>query len=381
MEFNSPQPEHAQLYGHILPKGGSTLYNGLQKAGGVKGSNSGSICVRGSSSTVSERPHGAGDTVRSSATDSKNGHEKDTSKDSLIPSPPLSPKLAQHPTSHAAGGEVKGDGGMRLGDMGEIVVTPSWDSEMTSKRYRYATHGFLSQYRLLGYGNASSNRPKRSTMGASAVAARRIATRYNNKSYASGSDFEKVYRTRRVTKNTGTPLAETPDLSTSATLSKSSPRASRKPKRIRPYQGQQSSSQLASTRDLHAAPIYVPNMSWEMLPDYSPPLSTLPANNSNKCLKVEWKGSSMDLSADPLRHKLHPAELVLAQTLRLPCDLYLDSKRRLFCEKVHRLKQGMPFRRTDAQKACRIDVNKASRLFAAYEKIGWLNDDNFAKYL
>ena len=49
--------------------------------------------------------------------------------------------------------------------------------------------------------------------------------------------------------------------------------------------------------------------------------------------------------------------------------VYLDSKRRLFYEKVSRLRQGKGFRRTDAQKACRIDVNKASRLFAAFEKL------------
>lgn len=89
----------------------------------------------------------------------------------------------------------------------------------------------------------------------------------------------------------------------------------------------------------------------------------------------------MDLSNDPNVHLLHPAEVHLASVLRLPCDIYLDSKRRLFAEKVHRLKQGLPFRRTDSQKACRIDVNKASRLFSAFEKVGWLEDDLFQKYL
>lgn len=137
---------------------------------------------------------------------------------------------------------------------------------------------------------------------------------------------------------------------------------------------------IASIEAIHDAPQYIPNVSWKKLPDYSPPLSTLPTD-SNKSLKIEWKGSPMDLSTDPLRNELHPAELVLAQTLRLPCDLYLDSKRRLFLEKVYRLKKGLPFRRTDAQKACRIDVNKASRLFQAFEKVGWLQDSNFTKYL
>ncbi|CEP24037.1 unnamed protein product [Cyberlindnera jadinii] len=98
-------------------------------------------------------------------------------------------------------------------------------------------------------------------------------------------------------------------------------------------------------------------------------------------MKVEWKGQPMDLKSDPLVSHLHPAEIVLASTLRLPCALYLDSKRRLFAEKVSRMRKGLPFRRTDAQKSCRIDVNKASRLFAAFEKCGWLDDGLFEKYV
>ena len=122
----------------------------------------------------------------------------------------------------------------------------------------------------------------------------------------------------------------------------------------------------------------------ESIPDYSPDAhSTLPPNNS-KCLKIEWKGQPMDLSHDPNLSKypnLHPAEIVLASILRLPIAVYMDSKRRFFFEKVNKIKLGKGFRRTDAQKACRIDVNKASRLYAAFEKVGWLEDDLFEKYL
>ncbi|ODV90172.1 hypothetical protein CANCADRAFT_1904 [Tortispora caseinolytica NRRL Y-17796] len=122
----------------------------------------------------------------------------------------------------------------------------------------------------------------------------------------------------------------------------------------------------------------VHDMDFAALPDYSPPISTL---SNGKQLRAEWKGAAMDLSDDPEAHLLHPAELQLASTLRLPCQLYLDSKRRIFAEKVHRLKNGLPFRRTDSQKACRIDVNKASRLYMAFERVGWLNDDLFQQYL
>lgn len=112
--------------------------------------------------------------------------------------------------------------------------------------------------------------------------------------------------------------------------------------------------------------------------DFSPPTSLLPPGKS---LRAEWKGAPMDLSNDSDVHLLHPAEVHLASVLRLPADVYLDSKRRLFAEKVHRMRQGLAFRRTDSQKACRIDVNKASRLFGAFERVGWLDDELFTKYL
>ncbi len=115
------------------------------------------------------------------------------------------------------------------------------------------------------------------------------------------------------------------------------------------------------------------------LPDFCPSTSILPENS--RCMKTEWKGQSMDLDDDPLIKELHPAEIMLASTLRLPCKVYLDSKRRIFAEKVHRMKQHLPFRRTDAQKACKIDVNKASRLYVAFEKVGWFNESNFKKYM
>lgn len=127
-----------------------------------------------------------------------------------------------------------------------------------------------------------------------------------------------------------------------------------------------------------SVPSRIHDTALSQIEDYSPPTDTLPPGRS---LRAEWKGAPMDLSQDPNVHLLHPAEVHLASVLRLPADVYLDSKKRLFAEKVHRLRQGLPFRRTDSQKACRIDVNKASRLFNAFEKVGWLDDSNFQKFL
>lgn len=115
------------------------------------------------------------------------------------------------------------------------------------------------------------------------------------------------------------------------------------------------------------------------LPDYSPPLSTLP--NRPNSLKVEWKGAPIDLRDDPYRHLLHDDEITLAANLRLDCATYLTSKRRIFIARIECLKIKKEFRKTDSQQACKIDVNKASKLWAAFEKVGWLKPEHFTKYL
>ncbi|KAJ9132355.1 SWIRM domain-containing protein [Pleurostoma richardsiae] len=109
------------------------------------------------------------------------------------------------------------------------------------------------------------------------------------------------------------------------------------------------------------------------LPDYCPPLASLPSKQNS--LKVDWKGNALDLSNDPFRHLLHPDELALAAGLRLDCATYLTSKRRIFMRRLDCFRIGKEFRKTDAQQACKIDVNKASKLWTAYEKVGWLNKE------
>lgn len=113
--------------------------------------------------------------------------------------------------------------------------------------------------------------------------------------------------------------------------------------------------------------------------DFSPPLETLGSNV--KALKADWKGQMLDLSNDPDRHLLSPAELNLASTLRLSCATYLCSKRRIFEARVRALNVGKEFRKTDAQQACKIDVNKASKLWTAYDRVGWLKPEYFFQFL
>lgn len=117
------------------------------------------------------------------------------------------------------------------------------------------------------------------------------------------------------------------------------------------------------------------------LPDYSPPTSTLPKGNP-KCLKADWASPNvLNLSTDPDRGLLHEAELNLAATLRLSCATYLCSKLRIFAARVNALRIGKEFRKTDAQQACKIDVNKASKLWTAFDKVGWFDPSHFKRYL
>ncbi|KAL8791185.1 MAG: hypothetical protein Q9213_000142 [Squamulea squamosa] len=123
------------------------------------------------------------------------------------------------------------------------------------------------------------------------------------------------------------------------------------------------------------------DVDYAAIADYSPPLSTLPPNNT-KSLRADWQSNNLlDLSNDPDRHVLHEAELNLAATLRLSCATYLCSKRRIFAARLQALKIGKEFRKTDAQQACKIDVNKASKLWTAFDKVGWFNSKYFEKYL
>ncbi|PQE33626.1 SWIRM domain-containing protein [Rutstroemia sp. NJR-2017a WRK4] len=117
---------------------------------------------------------------------------------------------------------------------------------------------------------------------------------------------------------------------------------------------------------------------FESLPDYCPPITSLP--NKPNSLKVDWKGAPIDLRQDPHVNLLHPDEVSLAANLRLDCATYLTSKRRIFIKRIETLRIGKEFRKTDAQQACKIDVNKASKLWQAFDKVGWLNATWVKKY-
>jgi hypothetical protein len=122
------------------------------------------------------------------------------------------------------------------------------------------------------------------------------------------------------------------------------------------------------------------DVNYDAIEDFCPPLDSL--NGNTKGLKAEWKGQDLYLGDDPDRHLLLPAEVQMASALRLTCAQYLTTKRRIFKAKVELLREGIAsFKKTNAQKAGHIDVNKASRLWMAYDRVGWFDTKYFTQFI
>lgn len=371
MELFSPRPEYTQLdQDTINPKGQqfqkkplSSSFNALKSSSNRRNSLSEStgLCfllppLPLQTSSINNQISGTLDSSASSFSSSSLSNLQENTAG--FPSPPQSPI--------SSNGETKIFNNIKTTssipefnlDKDTILVKPNWDPGLDVSKYGQLTRKFISQYKIFK-GKDPMNIPSQREY--------RYPLRSNK--YRDRNEDVTYYYTPTAPQRSsasGTPTTLPDNNKESNTLKQ----------RKKPH-----------VRNISKKPVVysnnhtTPNISWELLPDYSPSWDTLPTINTNNSMKVEWKGSSIDLSHDPLKDRLHPAELNLAQTLRLSCSLYLDSKRRLFMAKVERMRQGLPFRRTDAQKACRIDVNKASRLYSAYEKVGWLDDNLFTKYL
>ncbi|KAI7864757.1 Homeodomain-like protein [Spinellus fusiger] len=94
--------------------------------------------------------------------------------------------------------------------------------------------------------------------------------------------------------------------------------------------------------------------------------------NRKSHIRVTWKGSPSNISDLPFYEKLHPGEVHIASTLRLTPEQYLRCKRVLILGAQEASKKNSSFRKSDAQRVCRIDVNKASTLWSVFGRLGWL---------
>ena len=146
-----------------------------------------------------------------------------------------------------------------------------------------------------------------------------------------------------------------------------------------PPRRQKASGQPDNLR--HSSGNQIGDVAYKSIPDYAPPTSTLPTGNP-RILQVQWRQEALvDLSSDPDRHMLHDAEVELAKTLNLSCAKYLCTKRRIFQARVKALQEGREFRKSESQKACKIDTNKASKLCGVFERVGWFDKKYFLRYL
>lgn len=82
-------------------------------------------------------------------------------------------------------------------------------------------------------------------------------------------------------------------------------------------------------------------------------------------------GTPLDIRHLPSFDLLHPGEVHIASTLRLPPEQYLRCKHSLLFHAQQFSQANMPFRKSDAQKCVRIDVNKTSALWTVFYQLGW----------
>ncbi|KAG1471142.1 hypothetical protein G6F56_002294 [Rhizopus delemar] len=89
-------------------------------------------------------------------------------------------------------------------------------------------------------------------------------------------------------------------------------------------------------------------------------------------IRIAWKGSPLKIQSMPYFEKLHVGEVPIAATLRLTPEQYLKCKYALILAAHKATEENTMFRKSEAQKACCIDVNKASVLWKVFGKLGWL---------
>ncbi|KXL50312.1 MAG: hypothetical protein FE78DRAFT_138191 [Acidomyces sp. 'richmondensis'] len=116
---------------------------------------------------------------------------------------------------------------------------------------------------------------------------------------------------------------------------------------------------------------------WREIEDFSPPISSL--DSAPRPLKAFWNKSPKDISMEPDFDQLDPREAEAASELRLYPQQYLAEKRRLFKAKNEAVLQNKHFNKTSAQMAMGIDVNKASKMWEMFDRVGWLDDHWFGK--
>jgi hypothetical protein len=92
----------------------------------------------------------------------------------------------------------------------------------------------------------------------------------------------------------------------------------------------------------------------------------------NVNINIKWKGQPLNITHLTHYPLLHPKEAHVTSILRLTPVQYLTSKYILISSARRYIKKNLPFRKSDAQKLLRIDVNKASKLWEFFQQIKWI---------
>lgn len=92
--------------------------------------------------------------------------------------------------------------------------------------------------------------------------------------------------------------------------------------------------------------------------------------------RIKWKTKPQSIVQLPYYKHLHPKEAHVVKTLRLTPFHYLLAKFILISSAQMAMKNSLPFRKSNAQKLLRIDVNKASKLWEWFVQTKWIKTYN-----
>jgi len=88
--------------------------------------------------------------------------------------------------------------------------------------------------------------------------------------------------------------------------------------------------------------------------------------------KISWKLRPLPILHLPHYNSLCPKEAQVVSTLRLTPVQYLTAKYTLISSARRYKQKSLPFRKSDAQKLLKIDVNKASKLWEFFMQVKWI---------
>ncbi|CAB4385954.1 unnamed protein product [Rhizophagus irregularis] len=87
---------------------------------------------------------------------------------------------------------------------------------------------------------------------------------------------------------------------------------------------------------------------------------------------ITWKGQPLNIAHLPHYNELHEIEAKVVSILRLTPVQYLTGKHTLVSAARRYVQRALPFKKSDAQKLLRIDVNKASKLWEFFRQVKWI---------